>query len=254
MDKINRNYYFYFDYCTKLVPEKGKYWSFNLYTGCEEYLINCEDAGSNCNSNIPLGSNLKCIYKKGECTKPKYCSDFNNKLHETFDCQKLSPVKDDNKACIYFNGKCEEHYRKCEDYKGTNQKECEDIIPIYEDDFDFAKKCVFNHGTNKCEKKTRLCSDYKKGQDSNFCTKAKDNNNNECALYGDICREKYNNCEDYKGNSKEICESIFPKENTYSKKCVFKEKQCISEPMKCSDTNDEDNCYDIILSDSKMNV
>ena len=62
---------------------------------------------------------------------------------------------DENKVCIFKNNKCEEQYKKCEDYKDNIQKDiCESIQPFDGYDINFSQKCVYENG--KCVQKDIL--------------------------------------------------------------------------------------------------
>lgn len=247
--------------CESLSASSGKH-CILVNNKCEEHFKECKDATNNCNSNIPENSYFKCINKGGTCTTPVYCSDY--KYDEELDedgggCHKLSPEKDKNKACGFLDNKCTEHYINCEDYEGENKNECEAIIPMYQSgsgensgyEFDLGKKCVYNANEKKCKKETRRCSDYKKGQDEDYCEDAKDNNDQYCTLYGDKCLENYDKCEDYKGNEKEVCENIELDDNKdYTQKCVYEENICVTKPKKCEDAKSKYECFYIKLENT----
>ena len=248
--------------CSNLMASDGKHCVL-INDKCEEHFDKCEEAGNNCNSNYPLNSQYKCISKGGKCILPEFCSDYiYDEDHEKYGlnsaCSQLSPETDKTKVCGFLNKKCEEHFKSCEDYKGTKQDECEAIIPmtsywngnkeIYQ--FNYGKKCIFNSTLNKCTEEDRVCSDYKEGQDEYFCYSSVDNDGNSCKLYGNKCLKRYDDCEDYKEKDKEICENIEPDESDYSKRCVFKDDKCVSEEIKCSDITSRSDCNDIILKDS----
>ena len=74
------------------------------------------------------------------------------------------------KRCVSINNKCVEQYKKCEDYNGNNNKECESIEPYDENIHytDYQKKCVFEN--KKCITKEKTsCSDYKLEGDKYSC-------------------------------------------------------------------------------------
>ena len=66
-----------------------------------------------------------------------------------------------------------------------------------------------------------------------------ENNAKRCFYYNNNCIEEYKSCNDYKGNDKNICESIlifdYNNKIDVTKKCVYKDNQCIKESKLCSE-------------------
>ena len=82
-------------------------------------------------------------------------------------CNEL-PTSDESKICAFVNGKCIENYGNCEDYKGKDKNVCESIYPYEE----YSKKCVLE-GDKCIEKEKTSCSDYKSGEDEEYCQSIK---------------------------------------------------------------------------------
>lgn len=162
-----------------------------------------------------------------------FCSYFNVAKSEY--CSNLK-AEDDKKRCILRNDKCEEEYKKCEDYNvNVQQSICESIKPIYNTNNIFAYKCVYNNGI--CEKALRTCDDFSPEEyieNDYVCINLSPTDPLKRCYYNDgNCIETYINCDDYKEDNEETCKSIkFENEN---KKCVMKEGNCVQEDKNCSE-------------------
>ena len=109
---------------------------------------------------------------------------------------------DESKRCAWINNKCIEQYKRCEDYKGNSQEECELIEPFNEEDesVEYNNKCIFEGG--KCIKKEKTsCKDYKSGTNEKNCDGIVLKDPLKiCVLYNNKCVETFKACEDYKGD------------------------------------------------------
>ena len=167
-------------------------------------------------------------------------------------------MDDINKYCYFYNGKCNEYYRDCSYYNGTDKDECEKNIPedINIGSF-FSKyvegKCVFEN--NKCITKTisscsestkiSLCENIKHFDDKKICKEI----NGEC-------KENWKYCSDASSISyknKTECLSNIPRSGF--KRCIQNKigfcEGLISSEMKCSlfpDLIISDKCQAIIPS------
>ena len=194
---------------------------------CQEKFENCgeydADTTSCTNNKIPyvqLDEELtdydldfrKECYLKSDTNK---CLPRNRKCHEIKsaesedECINLEATDSTKKKCVYdssdSSNKCKERYRTCQLYNDNEEiktrEECEKIIP--DDD---TKLCYFREEENKCEE-----------------------------------RDLFTNCEDYKGDDKNICESIISK--TTNMRCVLeKDSTCKERTFHCTDTVDELQC------------
>ena len=115
----------------------------------------------------------------------------------------------------------------------------------------------------KCITIDKICSNYL-GNDEEECTNKYIASDfiNKCAFINNTCIDfQYKNCSDYRGTSKEICESIRPYyfEGIYDEnqvdpnsRCVYYvDKGCKRESSKCFEATTENDCLNIKLSDSK---
>ena len=186
-----------------------------------------------------------CVYEDNSCkTKLKTCESQSNSREN---CDRI--ILSETKRCLFFGSKCQEYYKKCEDYKGTDEETCVRIIPfksMYE--IDEGYECVLEKD-KKCTKKKKEEVKYcnYQGNYANQCEKQKpsDQNTKVCAFIGGKCIEQYKYCSDYKGIYEGECKSIIPydpetnKIDPYSKcvlqyisyisgqKCIKKRKTCI---------------------------
>lgn len=220
---------------------------------CIEQYIHCEDYKENnkeiCESILlyDLGETdiyNKCVLEGGKCiTKERLCEDciYSYGIH-TFFCEGLK-TSDNSKRCALVGSKCKEQYKQCEYYEGNNKEICESIEPYdeYEESSDYSSKCVLEEG--KCIKKKKdSCSEYKPGDEYSCEGIQLKNSLKACVYYEDKCIETYKTCEDYIGNNKEECESIFPNNHkdgfnfiNYRLKCIYENKKCITKTKSCSE-------------------
>ena len=184
-----------------------------------------------------------CVYEGDSCvTKLKTC-DYSRE-----NCNKI--ILSETKRCLYFKGKCQEIYKKCEDYKGTDGDICAKIIPfksMYE--IDEGYECFMEKDKN-CIKKKKEEAKYcnYQGNIREICEmqKPSDPDRKVCFFTGSKCIEQYKYCSDYKGIYEEECKSIIPydpetnKIDPYSK-CVFEPQEsysdnlCVKRRRTCND-------------------
>ena len=201
---------------------------------CKEAYISCIDISSpgrsSCNT-YPLSRSEnhyefdftnKCFLTQTVTTggitnnicgsKPVYCTDYDGSVESI--CLKHK-AKDSDKRCVYdptrTSNKCYEEYKECELYTSkkiqTDRAGCEGIILLEEN-----KKCIYSTEEDKCFTNTTLI---------------------------------YSECDDYKENSKKICESIvlYPTDRQY---CIFdKDSKCKERPLTCSEAIDSEECLNI---------
>ena len=216
--------------------KKCEYYKGNDKTICESIILN----------NKPL---TKCSLTENGCEEiSKKCEDISSEELEMY-CTNIKP-QNENKYCAFTNKGCEEHYTECEKYEGNNKDECESIIVknnIITNPH--ITKCVYEN--EQCISKNKICSDYKSGQDPDFCENIElSDNEKHCALINNQCIEKYKECELYKGEDKSECENNIPKYDVFNKKCVYneEEKLCTTQSKTCSDY-DIDTCGKYELTD-----
>ena len=171
-----------------------------------------------CESQTPLNNAgddydylYRCKYDTSEkkCEKVrKTCDEYNDsslKRGNTL-CSQFSPEDSTNKTCVYSSsGSCTEQYKTCQLYDENDAEksrdECEGLILD-----DPNKKCVYIKEEHKCEE-------------------------------GNV----YNNCNEYKGSDRKICERILsPKRNSY---CVLdKDSVCKERDFFCVEAYDRYDC------------
>ena len=166
--------------------------------------------------------------------------------------------------CIYKSGsgtaedpdKCVPDPIYCEDYHGSDESICIQHIAK-----DTNKRCVYgqvvdNSGTTvKCYEEYKTCESYTDNSidtDKSGCTSIKLLEKNEKCVYieeEDNCVTKslltYQNCEDYTGNSKRVCESIVLSPSNRSYCILDKDMKCKERPLFCEEAFGEDECLHI---------
>lgn len=207
--------------CKTLVASTGATCIFDNDRCSEAYPCSYWDSDpSNCDDKTPLndaGDGLdylyKCKYDANEasihkCKKiRKTCDDYNNNNLNIGDtiCEQFIAKDSEKKQCFYDSGSCQEQYKTCQLYEDNevdkSRASCEKINLS-----DTNKKCVYIKEEHKCEE-------------------------------GNV----YNNCNDYKGTDKKICENILsPKRNSY---CVLdKDSICKEREFHCEEAYDRYDC------------
>ena len=207
------------DTCKTLISSSTN--SLCAYNGrtCEE-AFPCEhwnDDAATCNSKTPINEDktgfdylYRCKYDStittgNKCKKvKKKCNEYNDFVHGDTLCSQFEAEDSEKKKCV-LKGTCTEQYKDCQTYN-DNEKEksraaCESLILDGEN-----KKCVYIKEEHKCQE-------------------------------GNI----YNNCNEYKGSDKKICENILsPKRNSY---CVLdKDSVCKEREFYCPEAHDRYEC------------
>lgn len=170
---------------------------------------------NDCDDKTPLndaGDDYDYLYKckyntaNNKCEKVrKTCTDYNSLLKGDADCSQFSPEDSTNKKCVKSGVLCIEQYKTCQLYDENDAEksraECEGLILD-----DPNKKCVYIKEEHKCEE-------------------------------GNV----YNNCNEYKGSDRKICERILsPKRNFY---CVLdKDSVCKERDFFCVEAYDRYDC------------
>ena len=199
------------------------------YTRCEAYNGSDENY---CKNIIPRYSDgerdkyRKCVLENSKCkTVYSKCSDYDDTFGSTF-CQYLQTSNSSYK-CVYKTSDqtCVELPKRCEDYKGTSQEECELIIVYNGSITDDYHKCVYEN--NQCIMKQKNCSDLT----SYYCNNLILSETKKCYYYNSKCIEIDKQCENYKGNDSSLCESLKPYKSMYE----------IDDEYECSFVNDK-NC------------
>ena len=227
------------------------------YSKCEHYVSDYIQQNI-CTSIIPNDPIYKCIVENNKCVSKIRGPDELLEGTEKNVCEKLEAGE--NRRYLFINNKCEQHYKKCEDYKdNVIGSICESNIPIKErfgaEYDDYLTKCVYNKG--KCQSEPRTCSDLKSYEEASMCYSLKPKDDSKKCVYSNgKCFENYAKCEDYTGNVDEkICESIIPfiDGNIYpdfTHKCIKEGNECISAERYCEDyKSGEEECSSLPSKD-----
>ena len=180
---------------------------FEVYKTCEDYL---EDSPTTCSSIHPYNGK-KCYFESNRCrSKNATCSDA---LTED-ECQLIAKtgVSDpDKKVCDYSSGSCQENYKYCSDYRGSESSICRGIKPYDEsgNNIDIYSHCIMDNSVG-CKRVPYECGDAGNNDEykcNSISPYIKDNKIKYCAFYGGTCKEYYKNCEDVNPNE---CTSNIP--------------------------------------------
>jgi hypothetical protein len=223
---------------------------------CTEYQYLYEWANkANCNKleAIDASKGASCVYaQNGGCIEAYPCSYWDNKQANCDDKTPLNDAKDDYDylyKCKYntANNKCEKVRKTCTDYNSLliGDADCSQFSP--EDSTN--KKCVYSSSSEECIEQYKTCQLY----DENDAEKSRDeceglildDPNKKCVYIKEEhkCEEGnvYNNCNEYKGSDRKICERILsPKRNSY---CVLdKDSVCKERDFFCVEAYDRYDC------------
>ena len=111
-------------------------------------------------------------------------------------CKTAKPF-DSTKQCIFYEGKCFEDYKTCEDYKGFNKPTCEGIFQFN------GKKCFFDY-SHGCVSYNKICSEAIDKRECKLIAKTGVSNPDRKVCTFDLydgsetCFENYKYCSDYK--------------------------------------------------------
>lgn len=190
-----------------------------MYRDCTYYKGNIKEE---CESIIPEYYDIyygyvkklsKCVFENNQCIEVK--KDTCSNKPSLYGCQNII-LNDTNKYCLGEDYQCNEYFRECEYYKGTDKDECEKNIPlegsngIFNSD-KYKRKCVFRN--NKCITVPReSCSEFKKGEEEKYCKNIVPLDELKyCKLVNQECKEFYKDC--YNIKDKYECISNIPLRN-----------------------------------------
>ena len=135
------------EYCTSIVFDNKRC----ILEGgdCIENYDKCEDYKGNdkkiCET-IRLDHSMCILRKDSKCVeKQQLCDEVNSEIM----C-KYAKASSDEKECIYYNGACQENYKKCE--YATTYSQCEAIVQ-----FD-GKKCIYDSSLGICKQAYKTCN------------------------------------------------------------------------------------------------
>lgn len=225
----------------------------------------------------PVDSRKKCVYSSGNCYEEYQrcedlppdeigsCSSLYQSMHNGKDCYYDSEIRlcrtinktcgrandedecnliaqsgvsdPDKKVCQYNSG-CEENYKYCSDYRGTDGPTCSGIKP-YDDSgnkIDRAFKCTIQYNKVGCEKISKNCSEA--GNDPILCSlispNIRDNNIKYCAFINNSCTEQYKACENITSTDT-TCTTNIP-QNYLTEHCEVRGSKCVSKKT-CKEFN-----------------
>ena len=213
---------------------------FEQYKNCEKYKGNKQDE---CEKLI-IYNGQKCVFESNNCiSKNKICSEASNE--EECELIRNKGVSKPNKICDFISGLCQENYKNCSDYDGTDEIICKNIKP-YDDsgiNIDDNHKCQIEDGI--CQKVPKDCIDA--GSNRILCSSIspiiKNNTKKYCRFNGNECKEDFKTCESFessKYSDRETCKSII-QENDFDHKCE------LNSDYKCKPTKKQ--CYEFNIDD-----
>lgn len=222
------------------IREVDKCITSGIYKTCEEYTgtdkYTCELIKSiNTDAYCILDADLKCKERNENFT----CTEAYNEE----DCLFYAKPIDSTKKCVFNSNKCYEVYKRCEDYIGKNQNECESL-KLYN-----GKKCIFE--SDRCISKDKICKDATTKDECKLIAKigVSDPDKKVCDFinyndgYGLNCVENYKYCSDYRGTNQNICIKINPYDESGNyidptSKCEMDDyNQCQKISLGCSSAN-----------------
>ena len=216
---------------------------------CTEYTVKSgETVNNNICSLLPT-SNLK---KKCQAkTNSDGCEEVDRKCEEykgegDISCEDLKAG--DDQHCVLSNNKCTAHYKKCNSIDDNGNNKCNNNLPLpTEYSTEKYSKCEWKSTT--CEAVDRTCSEYKtyKAFLSKYRVNCKDlitsdpsDNSLKCVLDNEECKEAKADCEDYKENDENVCNTYKPiysdsNEVLSNFKCGIKGGKCTQIQKTCSE-------------------
>ena len=234
------------DDCEDIIIEGSLKCKFNSNKVCE--IPKCEDRDANTCNLIGPDDTHKCEYIDEKCIEVeiyKTCSLY--KGNDRRICELIKPSESNMKCILKEDSECVLVQKECEDYNGAgiNEYECINNYKPLDDNF----KCSFI--SNACVSQPKYCS-YYKGSTPSECESIIPINNSEkysikCSYdtTKNKCVRKPKLCGD--AGSEQECPLIIPEDST--KKCIYKESECIEEYKTCEEYNNDQN-VDTIVEDT----
>ena len=190
------------DFCIYIHLEDPKKTCVLFDNKCIETFKTCEYyEGDNiqkdiCESIIPtrekddiywIDDSIKCVYDENKkcVTRQINCADMTdiNAFKGEQICEYLN-VNDENKECIFYNNKCIESYRYCENYNQNVEKNiCEAIIP---EDY-HSIKCVYDSEKGECISERLSCSSFQLESFNFYCGLLGRDTNKKCEYSNGFC-------------------------------------------------------------------
>jgi len=207
-----------------------------------------------CNALETIDTNKKCVYLNGVCRESyPTCREYGT---DSTTCNRNWPLTSDNKAYDFskrckFNSEtniCEAVSRKCSEYRssyGDDKNKCLNTLQPE----DSNKHCIYDEENDSCYEWYTSCQAYNDNEikkTRNDCESIILSEVNQRCVFimeEDKCIKEniYNDCKDYKGSDKKVCESIIsPKTNSH---CVLeKDLTCNERTFHCSEARNVFDC------------
>ena len=226
---------------------------------CTEVPRNCDDykylnkdwpSKTNCNS-LKASEGAACVFYGGICMEAYPCSKWNE---DTDGCNNYQTPLNDAKTDFDYLYKCEyqdecKKVRKiCDEYNDSNLKKESGSCPQFIAKDQTNKKCVLS-SSYRCIEQYKTCQIYNDKEEDKSRAECEalilDDDNKKCVYIKEEhkCEEGniYNNCNEYKGSDKKICERILsPKTKSY---CVLdKDSVCKERDFYCAEAYDRYDC------------
>lgn len=210
-----------------------------VYSDCKDYKDGKKEV-CEALTQILTDPNYKCVLEGSECKKVLHeCSDF----LESSECTTITDTEENQKICYFVKGKCEEHFKTCEEIK--DKSICDsNILPTEKK----TKRCKWSN--SKCDEIDRTCEDdYIQGLTPECTTYTLTDENKQC-IYNKLtgkCIENYKTCASGNGESKK-CNAILYIDSSgevdYTQKCdLNEENQCVNVAKTCNEYNEYKNEY-----------
>jgi len=187
-----------------------------------ESIIPYDESGS-----LPLPTH-KCefITNVGCVKKAKAC----NEAHTDIECTNMTPSDKDNMKCIFYEGKCNEQYKTCENYNlncQSNNKVVDETICKNIKLESNSQKCVYTPKDGetpaKCETKSISCSDYNNFL-MNVCQSFSPTTQTKCLYSNSACTKESKTCLELSITQEDITDDICKNAKTSNdnKECKLK--------------------------------
>ena len=250
--------------CNKNIPFDFKYkchWEESACTqterSCSEYFHLYKWANKDNCRTLKASTGATCVFDTDGCIEAYPCSHWD---YEPDNCNGKTPLNDAGDAvdylfkCFYDENESTEHRckkkrKECNDYINgaliNGENACEQYIAKDTD----KKQCFLESSSDSCVEQFKSCQLYEENEVDKSranCEKIRLTDTNKKCVYikeEHRCEEGnvYNNCNDYKGSDKKICENIVsPKRNS---NCVLAEDlTCKEREFHCKEAYDRYDC------------
>ena len=221
---------------------------------CTEYNRLYEWANkTNCNS-LKASEGSSCVYYQNSCIEAYPCSHWDN---DQTNCNGKTPLNDDLNDYDYLykckydtsSNKCEKVNKTCADYNDNTLIKGDALCSEFVAEDSINKNCKFDEIYEECIEQYKTCQIY----DEKVSEKSRDKcegiilyNSNKKCMFIEVekkCFEGnvYNNCDEYKGSDRKICENILSSKS-HSYCSLDKDSVCKEKDIPCAEAIDKYNC------------